>query len=631
MSRHAAILLRLGGRAVAGLRPWARRPGRRRWARGAPWRPSTGAAAAPARRRWRSRRVMAAAPRRLGRSPEVRRRVPRGGQPAARVLATAGASDVIVRTSDGYRMDRRAVCVDADRFVELVSIARSSTDPQASVAPRPRRWRCGGARPSASSAASRSCWPKAERLTSLRRDAVELRLAALLDLGTGGLAPDLEAAVADSPAPRAAHVAAHAGPLPDGRQAEALAAYRRVDLGAPRRPRPVAEHRVARARATDPAARPVAGGSQPSDRAATLAPTPTPSTPPSARHARPGRSPVPASRVSRCASPTPPCRPPAGSTRRTLAECLVVAAQALAMAGRACDAVAALDEAVPLARRAGADGVLATAAIVRFGFGSGRRRRSARGVDRAARAAGARRAAAGRPALRRHAPDGVDRQHRRGGPSPRPGRGRGRRPPHGPGAGPRAGRAGRAVRCAGRCPGDRAVSGRDEALCAAYASGDPTLVVAALHSVFRSTLELGDLDGLEEARHRLAAVATESLFPFAIVRIGLLDVSLALARGELAGARRADHGGGGHRPRPRRGVGGRDGRRPARSARARARAGSRRSPCSPPLAADSGAWRAVEAIAVAEAGRIVEAVALARRVLAEPRRRRLPSSARTTA
>ena len=97
--------------------------------------------------------------------------------------------------------------------------------------------------------------------------------------------------------------------------------------------------------------------------------------------------------------------------------------------------------------------------------------------------------------------------------------------------------AGRAVLSgvARRCRRPACGRPRREALRAAEAVGDPTLVVAALHSVFRSTLELGDLAGLDAARQRLAAVATESLFPFAIVRVGLLDVSLALARGELDG------------------------------------------------------------------------------------------------
>ena len=94
------------------------------------------------------------------------------------ILADAGAPDVIHRTNDGYRMDRRAVCVDADRFVELVSIARSSADPSATVdavTEALAMWRG----PAFGELGDEPfLLAEAERLTSLRRDATELRLAA---------------------------------------------------------------------------------------------------------------------------------------------------------------------------------------------------------------------------------------------------------------------------------------------------------------------------------------------------------------------------------------------------------------------------------------------------------------------
>ncbi len=103
------------------------------------------------------------------------------------MLADVGAADVIVRTSDGYRMDRRAVCVDADRFVELrLDRPRVSTDPRATVDAVTEAlgmWRG----PAFGEVGDEPfLLAEAERLTSLRRDAVELRLAALLELGQAG-------------------------------------------------------------------------------------------------------------------------------------------------------------------------------------------------------------------------------------------------------------------------------------------------------------------------------------------------------------------------------------------------------------------------------------------------------------
>jgi hypothetical protein len=297
----------------------------------------------------------------------------------------------------------------------------------------------------------------------------------------------------------------------------------------------------------------------------------------------------------------------------TLAECLVVSAQVLALAGRAGEAVAALDEAVPLARRAGAAGVLATAAIVRFGFGL------ADGDDLLA--------ALTEPLeqLAVDAPERVDllcaAMHQmtlQGGVA-----GAARllaqaevvavaRPTARSKALVQAGRALLAgVR--GENPADVRVAA-DEALCAAEAACDPTLVVAALHGIFRPALELGDLDGLDAARRRLAEVATESLFPFAVVRVGLLDVSLALARGELAGLDErlttVEVTGSALGVVS---IGGTTGAQ--RGLLALERGQFELVAALSAAAGDGAGWRAVQAVAIAEIGRVPEAVGLARRVL----------------
>ena len=534
------------------------------------------------------------------------------------VLAAAGAPDVIVRTSDGYRMDRRAVCVDADGFVELVTGARSATDPAQSVAAATEAlgmWRgpafgeLGG---------EPFLLAEAERLTSLRRDAIELRLAALLALGTGGLAPDLEAAVADSPLRERRTSLLMQALYRDGRQAEALAAYRRLtvalrdDLGLS----PSAELRELERRILqhDPS---LAATSRPTVRAGTI----DADVDADAVHAALGQARA-ARALAHAGVPGESLRiadAAVSAARRldaaTLAECLVVAAQALAMAGRACDAVAALDEAVPLARRARADAVLATAAIVRFGFGlaegDGLLAMLTEPLERlpidepqrvdllcaamhqmalTGSVVGAARLLAQAEVVVRARPTARAQA---------------------------LVQAGCAVLAGVRGDAPDVVrAAADEALCAADASGDPTLVVAALHSVFRSTLELGDLAGLEAARRRLAAVAMESLFPFAIVRVGLLDVSLALARGELDGlAARITAVEATGRALGVVSVGGTAGAQRGLLALEEGQFETLAQLAA--AAADSGAWRAVQAIAEAEAGRVAEAVALARHVLAD--------------
>ena len=536
------------------------------------------------------------------------------------VLAAAGAPDVIVRTSDGYRMDRRAVCVDADRFVELVTGARSATDPEQSVAAATEAlgmWRgpafgdLGG---------EPFLLAEAERLTSLRRDAVELRLAALLALGTGGLAPDLEAAVADSPLRERRTSLLMQALYRDGRQAEALAAFRRLtvafrdDLGLS----PSAELRELERRILqhDPS---LAATSRATARPGTI--DANADVDADAVHAALGQA-RSARALAHAGVPGESLRiadAAVSAARRldaaTLAECLVVAAQAFAMAGRACDAIAALDEAVPLARRARADAVLATAAIVRFGFGlaegDGLLAMLTEPLERlpldepqrvdllcaamhqmalTGSVAGAARLLAQAEAVVRARPTARAQA---------------------------LVQAGCAVLAGVRGDAPDVVrAAADEALGAADASGDPTLVVAALHSVFRSTLELGDLVGLEAARRRLAAVAMESLFPFAIVRVGLLDVSLALARGELDGlAARITAVEATGRALGVVSVGGTAGAQRGLLALEEGQFETLAQLAA--AAADSGAWRAVQAIAEAEAGRVAEAVALARHVLAD--------------
>jgi hypothetical protein len=177
--------------------------------------------------------------------------------------------------------------------------------------------------------------------------------------------------------------------------------------------------------------------------------------------------------------------------------------------------------------------------------------------------------------------------------------------------------AGRAILAGIRCDSPAVVRGlADEALAAAEATGDARLVVAALHGVFRSALELGDLSGLQRAAARLSSVATASLFPFAVVRVGLLDNSLRLARGNLIGLedRLASVEATGAA------IGAVSSATTVQSQRGllaleRAQFDALTVVASA-LAPDSTAWRALHALALAETGRTVEARFVARAALA---------------
>jgi hypothetical protein len=433
-------------------------------------------------------------------------------------------------------MDRRTVDVDADHFADLVAAAhRTEQDPRLVVDMLTEAlglWRgpvFGELRDEP------FLLPEAERLTSLRLDAVEMRFSALVALGVEGLVPDLEAAVADAPLRERLTAQLMVALYRSGRQVEALAAYRRVetalreDLGlSPSTELRRLEQRIL---AHDPA---LAVGER---RVGPTSVTPVDDDGVKAvlGRARSARALARAGVVEESLRVSADAVAAARALdERTLGQCLVVAAQTSALAGQAGDAVLALDEAVVLGRRVEDGMLLASAAISRFGFGlSDQDDLLALLVEplellpvdaperiellcAAMHQVALRRsptAAAGLLAQAEHLARTVDDCRSQA-----------------------LVLAGRAV-LAGIGGTDRGAVRElaDAALTAAEAAGDPTLVVAALHSVFRSTLEHGDLGGLQAAAAKLETVATASLFPFAIVRQGLLDVCLRLARGELTG------------------------------------------------------------------------------------------------
>ena len=232
VKRPPAVAFGLGGGQHRGY--WYPRPcgaEGRRTVRRAPGRAPASAAGAAAGGRRRLGRVVAAAQRRLGRPAQVRRRAAGGRQPAAGPARRRGRGrrhrphQRRLPDRSSRRVRRRRPLRRAGRDGPLVG--RSGVRP--STRSR-RRWRCGGARSFGELADEPFLLAEAERLTSLRRDAVELRLAALLRLGTDGLVPDLEAAVADSPLRERRTFLLMLALYRDGRQAEALAAYRRLTV-----------------------------------------------------------------------------------------------------------------------------------------------------------------------------------------------------------------------------------------------------------------------------------------------------------------------------------------------------------------------------------------------------------------
>jgi DNA-binding SARP family transcriptional activator len=524
------------------------------------------------------------------------------------VLADHGAPDAIGHTSDGYRLDRRHVDVDADRFVDLVGAAHGTAeqDPRSVVdvlAEALSLWR-GPAFGELRDAPF--LLPEAERLTSLRLDAVEMRLSALVTLGVDGLVPDLEAAVADAPLRERRTALLMVALYRGGRQVEALAAYRRLetalreDLGlSPSTELRRLEHRILD---HDPA---LAAGER-LVRTTSIAGTDGVNA--ALGRARSARALARAGVVEESLRMSADAVAAARTLdERTLAHCLVAAAQTSALAGQAGDAVLALDEAVVLARRVQDGQLLATAAIVRFGFGLSDRDdllallaeplellpldaperiellcAAMHQVALRTSAAAAARLLAQAEAL---ASTVDDRRSQA------------------------LVLAGRAVLAGvqGTDPG-RVRELADDALAAAEASGDPTLVVAALHSAFRSRLEHGDLAGLQAAATKLETVATASLFPFAVVRQGLLDVCLRLARGELSGleerlceveatGRAIGVVSSPSTTRTQRGL--------LALERGQFAALGRQAAA---LAADGPAWRAVVALCLAETGEVTEAV-----------------------
>ncbi|MET0273532.1 MAG: BTAD domain-containing putative transcriptional regulator, partial [Phenylobacterium sp.] len=141
--------------------------------------------------------------------------------------ADCGAPDAIRRTVEGYLLDRSAVEVDADTFRVLVGEAHrlSRDDPAAALIAADEAlalWRgpaFGEIRD------EEFIQGEAERLTGLWRDVVEVRLAALVELGIEGLVPELEAAVADTPLRERRTALLMIALYRAGRQAEALAVY----------------------------------------------------------------------------------------------------------------------------------------------------------------------------------------------------------------------------------------------------------------------------------------------------------------------------------------------------------------------------------------------------------------------
>ena len=180
-------------------------------------------------------------------------------------LAAAGAPDVIHRASDGYLLDRRAVDVDADTAQPWSSrrTARSATIHAGRPTRRPAPSACGAGPAFGELRDEAFLLAEAERLASLRRDAVEVRLTALLALDTARpRSRDRGRRRRRAPA-RAAHRPADGRPLPQRSAGGRAGRVPAPGTGLARRPRAVAERRAARARSAHPAARPHAAHAGP--------------------------------------------------------------------------------------------------------------------------------------------------------------------------------------------------------------------------------------------------------------------------------------------------------------------------------------------------------------------------------
>jgi DNA-binding SARP family transcriptional activator len=427
----------------------------------------------------------------------------------------------------GYLLDPDRVVLDADRFTALVAGARQAvSDPHRALrcyADALALWR-GNPFDEVPFATA-----EAERLRSLREAAVEERLALAVADGAGAeLLAELEAAVAEQPLRERRTASLMVALYRAGRQADALAAYRRLEatllenlglspgeelrqlevrlvsqdptlLGPSATPRPASagERAAAKCRAAQSLAR--RGLYAEAERLASVA--------------------VDDARATGDAS--------------VLVPCLVGAARVLAAAGHPAEAHQRTDEAISLARSAGDGNGLAAAAMVRFGFGMALDDRLLVDLlepldllppDAPTRvellcAAMHQLALTGDPdstePLVREAATVASRV-----------------------GDPRASTLvilGEAILAGIRqAAPEQLTELANAALASAEALGEPVLLIAAMHAVLRDRMSAGDIDGLASLLPRFDAAATESLLPFAQVRSTFVRSSIALARGDFA-------------------------------------------------------------------------------------------------
>lgn len=446
------------------------------------------------------------------------------------VLGDDGAEPRIIRREvGGYLLDRDQVDVDADRFRALVASARALVgDPDAAIARYQEAlalWRGTPYDDLPFADVER------EMLVSERERAVEERLSLAVASGAGGgrggeLIGELEAAVADQPFREHRTASLMVALYRSGRQADALAAYRRLetllreDLGLS----PGADLRDLELRVVtqDPSLldRRAVPGAPASD-------TPRSAATAAVALARRGLF-DPAARLVGDAVVRA-----RASAAGDLAACLVDQARILGPAGNPAAAVAAADEAIALAREAGDAETLGQAAMVRFGFGASLEDtlvvnllepldllppESPVRVELLC-AAMHQLALTGTPGdaepLVREASATADRLD-----DPRA----------------RAVAAiGEAVLSGLRGEAPASTSRRAAAAVeAAEAAGEPRLVVTALHAEVRDLVAVGDIDGVEQLLGRFGEAADRALVPFALVRRRLIRTCVDLARGDLA-------------------------------------------------------------------------------------------------